>query len=117
MPGFVGCMRLLSVDGNYRLPTDWKPDVSNRRFICDKTIAQLFTKHASVLVDLSLLRNICLWQEYCCKNEIVFDACHMVDRCNPNPCKHGGICRQDASQFYCSCVGTGYAGAVCHTCK
>jgi len=22
--GFVGCMRLITVDGNYMLPTDWK---------------------------------------------------------------------------------------------
>ena len=27
-PGFVGCMRKISVDGNYKLPTDWKEEVS-----------------------------------------------------------------------------------------
>lgn len=27
VPGFVGCMRLIGIDGNYRLPTDWKKDV------------------------------------------------------------------------------------------
>lgn len=27
-PGFVGCMRLISIDGNYKLPTDWKDDVN-----------------------------------------------------------------------------------------
>lgn len=27
IPGFVGCMRLISIDGNYKLPTDWKPEV------------------------------------------------------------------------------------------
>lgn len=41
----------------------------------------------------------------------------MIDRCNPNPCKHGGNCRQNSLEFFCECGGTGYAGAVCHTCK
>ncbi|XP_026281796.1 neurexin-4 isoform X1 [Frankliniella occidentalis] len=78
-PGFVGCMRKISIDGNYKLPTDWKEE------------------------------------EYCCKNEVVFDACQMIDRCNPNPCKHNGFCRQDSHEFFCECAGTGYTGAVCHT--
>ncbi|KAG7191157.1 hypothetical protein KM043_007179 [Ampulex compressa] len=77
--GFVGCMRLISIDGNYKLPTDWKEE------------------------------------EYCCKNEIVFDACQMVDRCNPNPCKHSGLCRQNSDDFFCDCANTEYSGAVCHT--
>lgn len=77
--GFIGCMRLISVDGNFRLPTDWKEE------------------------------------EYCCKGEVLFDACRMTDRCNPNPCKHDGICRQNALEFFCDCSNTGYAGAVCHT--
>ncbi|XP_041970280.1 neurexin-4 isoform X2 [Aricia agestis] len=76
--GFVGCMRKIAVDGNYRLPTDWSND------------------------------------EYCCPNEVVFDACHMIDRCNPNPCEHGGVCTQTAREFTCECEHTGYAGAVCH---
>ncbi|CAK9800818.1 Nrx-IV, partial [Anthophora quadrimaculata] len=77
--GFVGCMRMISIDGNYKLPTDWKEE------------------------------------EYCCKNEIVFDACQMMDRCNPNPCKHSGVCRQNSDEFFCDCANTGYTGAVCHT--
>ncbi|CAH0407172.1 unnamed protein product [Chilo suppressalis] len=77
--GFIGCMRKIAVDGNYRLPTDWKKE------------------------------------EYCCPNEIVFDACQMIDRCNPNPCEHGGECSQTATEFSCDCQATGYAGAVCHT--
>ncbi|XP_043664145.1 neurexin-4 isoform X6 [Vespula pensylvanica] len=77
--GFVGCMRMISIDGNYKLPTDWKEE------------------------------------EYCCKNEVVFDACQMVDRCNPNPCKHSGICTQNSDEFFCDCANTGYSGAVCHT--
>ncbi|CAF4816376.1 unnamed protein product [Pieris macdunnoughi] len=77
--GFVGCMRRIALDGNYRLPTDWKPE------------------------------------EYCCPNEVVFDACHMIDRCNPNPCEHGGTCTQTADEFTCDCTDTGYAGAVCHS--
>ncbi|XP_044018099.1 neurexin-4 isoform X2 [Aphidius gifuensis] len=54
-------------------------------------------------------------EDYCCKNEIVFDACQMLDRCNPNPCKHDGICGQNSYEFYCDCSNTGYTGAVCHT--
>ncbi|XP_004931219.1 neurexin-4 isoform X1 [Bombyx mandarina] len=77
--GFIGCMRKISVDGNYRLPTDWKKE------------------------------------DYCCPNELVFDACQMIDRCSPNPCEHGGRCAQTADEFSCNCRDTGYAGAVCHT--
>lgn len=75
--GFIGCMRLIQIDGNYKLPTDWTSD------------------------------------EYCCKNEIVFDACQMIDRCNPNPCEHSGICTQTSDYFECDCSHTGYTGAVC----
>ena len=41
----------------------------------------------------------------------------MTDRCNPNPCKHSGICKQNSMEFFCDCTNTGYSGAVCHTCK
>jgi len=26
--GFIGCMRLITIDGNYMLPTDWKLGVN-----------------------------------------------------------------------------------------
>ncbi|XP_076366495.1 neurexin-4 isoform X2 [Tachypleus tridentatus] len=45
---------------------------------------------------------------------VVFDACQMFDRCNPNPCEHGGVCNQDWDEFTCECSKTGYTGAVCH---
>lgn len=77
--GFIGCMRMISIDGNYKLPTDWREE------------------------------------EYCCKDEIVFDACQMTDRCNPNPCQHNGACKQNSLEFSCDCANTGYSGAVCHT--
>ncbi|CAG9853678.1 unnamed protein product [Phyllotreta striolata] len=54
-------------------------------------------------------------EEYCCGEEVVFDSCHMTDKCNPNPCQHGGICKQNSMEFFCLCKGTGYGGAVCHT--
>lgn len=79
LPGFVGCMRSITIDGNYKLPTDWSKE------------------------------------EYCCKEEIVFDACRMTDRCNPSPCEHNGVCKQNSMEFMCECAGTGYGGAVCHT--
>ncbi|XP_011306844.1 neurexin-4 isoform X1 [Fopius arisanus] len=77
--GFVGCMRMISIDGNYKPPTDWKEG-----------------------------------EEYVGEG-IVLDSCQMLDRCNPNPCKHGGTCRQTSTQFICDCANTGYSGAVCHT--
>lgn len=53
-------------------------------------------------------------EEFCCKGEMIFDACQMIDRCNPNPCEHFGVCRQTSEEFSCDCAGTGYTGAVCH---
>lgn len=82
MPGFVGCMRTISIDGNFKLPTDWKLD-----------------------------------EDYCCKDEVVVDTCRMTDRCNPNPCEHNGICKQNSMEFTCDCAGTGYSGSVCHISK
>ncbi len=38
-------------------------------------------------------------------------------RCMPNHCEHGGRCSQTWDGFTCSCDGTGYTGATCHTCK
>ncbi|KAL9908439.1 neurexin-4 isoform 1-T1 [Glossina fuscipes fuscipes] len=78
--GFVGCMRLILVDGNYKLPKDWVEG-----------------------------------EEVCCGDEVVVDACQMIDRCNPNPCQHNGNCHQNSMEFFCDCSNTGYAGAVCHT--
>ncbi|KAG5881355.1 hypothetical protein JTB14_037097 [Gonioctena quinquepunctata] len=54
-------------------------------------------------------------EEYCCGEDVIFDACQMIDRCNPNPCQHGGVCKQNSMEFFCVCKGTGYGGAVCHT--
>ncbi|XP_059490529.1 neurexin-4 isoform X2 [Neocloeon triangulifer] len=78
-PGFIGCMRRISINGNYRPPVDWKEN------------------------------------EFCCKDEVVFDSCQMIDRCNPNPCQHKGVCKQSSKDFFCECADTGYSGAVCHT--
>lgn len=46
--------------------------------------------------------------------DVVLDACQMIDRCHPNPCEHNGMCRQNHLEFTCNCTGTGYLGAVCH---
>ena len=43
------------------------------------------------------------------------DICYMNDKCWPNPCQNGGICKQNSSDFYCDCERTGYIGAICHT--
>ncbi|KAG7256550.1 hypothetical protein CRUP_027400 [Coryphaenoides rupestris] len=39
------------------------------------------------------------------------------ERCMPNHCEHGGRCKQTWDSFSCTCDGTGYTGATCHTCK
>jgi len=41
----------------------------------------------------------------------------MIDRCHPNPCEHGGVCKQNHQEFTCDCSQTGYLGAVCHVSK
>lgn len=35
----------------------------------------------------------------------------------PNHCEHGGRCKQTWDIFSCTCDGTGYTGATCHTCE
>uniref|UniRef100_A0A6G1SLQ2 Neurexin-4 n=2 Tax=Aceria tosichella TaxID=561515 RepID=A0A6G1SLQ2_9ACAR len=50
-------------------------------------------------------------------NDIIVDACQMIDRCHPNPCEHGGLCKQNHQEFNCDCSKTGYLGAVCHVSK
>ncbi|KAL7638819.1 UNVERIFIED_CONTAM: hypothetical protein RMT77_010353 [Armadillidium vulgare] len=49
------------------------------------------------------------------KNWVVLAACQLLDLCNPNPCEHGGKCKQNSEGFACDCTGTGYSGSVCHT--
>uniref|UniRef100_A0A8C6SPA7 Contactin associated protein 2 n=1 Tax=Neogobius melanostomus TaxID=47308 RepID=A0A8C6SPA7_9GOBI len=46
---------------------------------------------------------------------ISLDMCAIIDRCMPNHCEHGGGCRQTWDSFSCTCDGTGYTGATCHT--
>ncbi|CAH1134406.1 unnamed protein product [Ceutorhynchus assimilis] len=54
-------------------------------------------------------------EEYFHTDHVKIDSCRMTDRCYPNPCQHGGICKQNAVEFMCDCKGTGYGGAVCHS--
>ncbi|KAJ8012068.1 hypothetical protein DPEC_G00064840 [Dallia pectoralis] len=46
---------------------------------------------------------------------VSLDMCAIIDRCVPNHCEHGGRCTQTWDTFTCSCNGTGYNGATCHT--
>lgn len=50
-------------------------------------------------------------------DDILLEACQMIDRCHPNPCEHNGICKQNHLEFSCDCSQTGYLGAVCHVSK
>ena len=69
--GFVGCIKQISIEGDYKPPSKWNAD------------------------------------EYSSKDDIAFDSCLVVDRCTPNPCEHGGVCKQSSEEFYCECEGTG----------
>ena len=51
------------------------------------------------------------------QKDILFDACQMTDRCNPNPCEHNGVCKQNHLDFTCDCSTTQYSGAVCRVAK
>ena len=33
------------------------------------------------------------------------DICYMNDKCWPNPCQNGGICKQTSTDFQCECEG------------
>ncbi|XP_067234833.1 contactin-associated protein-like 2a [Chanodichthys erythropterus] len=46
---------------------------------------------------------------------VSLDMCAIIDRCMPNYCEHGGRCSQTWDSFTCTCDGTGYTGATCHT--
>lgn len=46
---------------------------------------------------------------------VSLDMCAIIDRCMPNHCEHGGGCKQTWDSFSCTCDGTGYTGATCHT--
>lgn len=46
---------------------------------------------------------------------VSLDMCAIIDRCMPNHCEHGGRCKQTWDTFVCTCDGTGYTGATCHT--
>lgn len=55
-------------------------------------------------------------QDYFFENQIVLGACQVTDRCNPNPCEHGGKCSQSWTDFECDCSNTNYVGSICHKC-
>uniref|UniRef100_A0A8C9UAI8 Contactin associated protein 2 n=1 Tax=Scleropages formosus TaxID=113540 RepID=A0A8C9UAI8_SCLFO len=46
---------------------------------------------------------------------VSLEMCAIIDRCVPNHCEHGGRCTQTWDSFSCTCDGTGYTGATCHT--
>ncbi|KAK3541045.1 hypothetical protein QTP86_012344 [Hemibagrus guttatus] len=46
---------------------------------------------------------------------VSLDMCAIIDRCLPNHCEHGGRCSQTWDTFSCSCDGSGYTGATCHS--
>ena len=53
----------------------------------------------------------------CLVNTLNLSLSFHLSRCMPNHCEHGGRCKQTWDSFSCTCDGTGYNGATCHTCK
>ena len=41
------------------------------------------------------------------------NTCRLQNRCQPNPCKNGGICTQTWDRFYCNCKYTVFEGDRC----
>ena len=109
--GFIGCVRLLSIDGAFRNPKDWKVNEVNKNNHLEYLRVMLSPGIVKFIFHFVLFKN------YCCEDSIVIDACQMLDRCSPNPCEHFGVCRQTSSEFECNCDETGYAGATCHSCE
>ncbi|XP_067825401.1 contactin-associated protein 1 [Heptranchias perlo] len=62
------------------------------------------------LVDLELVKRRKLGRY----SEMLFNTCGITDRCSPNLCEHGGICKQTSEDFVCDCERTGYKGPTCH---
>lgn len=91
MSGFVGCIRQLVMSGIQILPRDLTTNLTIMRANDNRPRTGTVINHG-----------------------VLVDACEMFDRCTPNPCRHGGICHQTWTRFYCDCSGTGYSGAVCH---
>lgn len=42
--------------------------------------------------------------------------CILIDLCNPNPCRIGGVCVQTLTTFVCNCVFP-YGGTYCQACR
>lgn len=109
------------------LHVDGKPSVTTRKFSL-QTGTEYFFGGGNIKNDgfVGCMRLISISGIYTQVNrhfaetdspdDIIFDACQMVDRCNPNPCEHGGTCRQNSEDFFCDCT-EGYVGEVCHIAK
>ena len=48
------------------------------------------------------------------QKDVLEDVCVIDDKCVPNPCQHGGLCKQNSTAFTCECEN-GYWGPLCHT--
>ena len=40
-------------------------------------------------------------------DDIAIESCYVTDRCNPNPCEHGGVCKQVCPLVQCFHQGGG----------
>lgn len=68
------------------------------------------------IVNFSYLKHILSVLLITCHLSVEYLS-HFLSRCMPNHCEHGGRCKQMWDSFSCTCDGTGYTGATCHTCK
>jgi len=110
--------------GKVNITIDGRADVSSRKLT--------FTSSTTYYIGggdttggqtgfIGCMRNLVLQGDYIQEipvgansGTVLNGTCNVQDRCDPNPCEHGGICSQEYESFTCDCLDTGYTGAVCH---
>ncbi len=97
------------------------PSKSSNRFLIGDS-GQLQKESSQMPGFIGNIKNLKLWSntkytdlKIVDNEKVVTGLAYMDDKCWPNPCQNGGVCKQNASDFHCECEGTGYMGSMCHT--